>query len=401
MCLMTKEKLLALVEGKQKQRTASPAKIGGVVNERYTIITKLGGGVFATVWLAYDQRAKRYISLKIPYDATNAEHEVTVLRKISSTEPNHPGFEHVLSSNEVFGFGPSENDPPIGLKCIVSDVLGPSIVAFRTAPDRVSLPVNVVKQVTLQLLFALNYLHQYCDVIHTDIQPANILLTLPDVEGAIRFHLAKSNLISGGDEMDNILPFDTSDTNHVKVKLIDFGAACWASDTNSKGIQPRDFRAPEVLLEGEWDSSVDIWNLGCLVYEMMTSKSLFNPEHKDDDNLQIEHMIQLLGPFPLDVIAVGKRSGDFFTSEGIFRKQVQFVGLTALVKYALPPDQDPQDVDLLISFLEQMLALRSSERAEALELISHPWLEKTTEEYMVRLVAAAEAPDIMMESIMT
>ncbi|KAG8994237.1 serine/threonine protein kinase, CMGC [Tulasnella sp. JGI-2019a] len=125
---------------------------------------------------------------------------------------------------------------------------------------------------------------------------------------------------------------------------------------------------------------------------MMTSKSLFNPEHEDDDNLQIEHMIQLLGPFPLDVIAAGKRSGDFFTSEGAFRKHVQFVGLTALVKYALPPDQDPQDVDLLISFLGQMLTLRSTERAEALELISHPWLVKTTEEYMARLVAAAEAP---------
>jgi serine/threonine-protein kinase SRPK3 len=30
-------------------------------------------------------------------------------------------------------------------------------------------------------------------------------------------------------------------------------------------IQPESLRAPEVLIGAEWDTKVDIWNLGCLV----------------------------------------------------------------------------------------------------------------------------------------
>ena len=36
-------------------------------------------------------------------------------------------------------------------------------------------------------------------------------------------------------------------------------------------IQPLSLRAPEVILGCEWDTSVDIWNLGCLVSHRSSS----------------------------------------------------------------------------------------------------------------------------------
>ena len=47
--------------------------------------------------------------------------------------------------------------------------------------------------------------------------------------------------------------------------LADFGHARFGEVKHSSQIQPDAYRAPEVILEGEWDYSVDIWNVACLV----------------------------------------------------------------------------------------------------------------------------------------
>ena len=47
--------------------------------------------------------------------------------------------------------------------------------------------------------------------------------------------------------------------------LADFGHARFGEAKYSSKIQPDAYRAPEVVLEGEWDYSADIWNVACLV----------------------------------------------------------------------------------------------------------------------------------------
>jgi len=48
--------------------------------------------------------------------------------------------------------------------------------------------------------------------------------------------------------------------------LCDFGAARDGDVQNNVDIQPEPYRAPEVILEMNWSYSVDIWNVGVLVY---------------------------------------------------------------------------------------------------------------------------------------
>lgn len=42
-------------------------------------------------------------------------------------------------------------------------------------------------------------------------------------------------------------------------------SATWVDKNITEPIQAEPFRAPEVILGAKWNSSVDIWNMGCLV----------------------------------------------------------------------------------------------------------------------------------------
>lgn len=47
--------------------------------------------------------------------------------------------------------------------------------------------------------------------------------------------------------------------------LADFGQARLGDEVHFDDIQPRAYRAPEVILNAGYSYSADIWNLGCLV----------------------------------------------------------------------------------------------------------------------------------------
>lgn len=49
------------------------------------------------------------------------------------------------------------------------------------------------------------------------------------------------------------------------VVLGDFGSAVRGDKKQSYGIQPDQFRCPEVLFNREWSYPADIWNVGVLV----------------------------------------------------------------------------------------------------------------------------------------
>ncbi|KAG6311302.1 hypothetical protein E4U22_002743 [Claviceps purpurea] len=67
--------------------------------------------------------------------------------------------------------------------------------------------------------------------------------------------------------------------------LCDFGSAMRLDDGIPRlgDIQPITYRAPEVILEIPWTSSVDIWNVGCMIWDTVQGETLFtghDPELK-------------------------------------------------------------------------------------------------------------------------
>ena len=94
-----------------------------------------------------------------------------------------------------------------------------------------------------ELILVLNFLHTN-KVIYRDIKPENILL---DLEGHI--------------------------------KLTDFGLSRLCSGNNEKVFTicgTPYYIAPEIIEKKGYNNTVDWWSLGCLMYEMLNGKPLFN-----------------------------------------------------------------------------------------------------------------------------
>ena len=78
---------------------------------------------------------------------------------------------------------------------------------------------------------------------------------------------------------------------HAKVKVVDLGNACWTYKHFTDDIQTRQYRAPEVLLGANYETSVDLWSLACIVFELVTGDLLFDPqEGKCWDREEVYHI---------------------------------------------------------------------------------------------------------------
>jgi serine/threonine-protein kinase SRPK3 len=84
-----------------------------------------------------------------------------------------------------------------------------------------------------------------------------------------------SNLIKKNVEKDKKQKYllETYFKNPI-IKLTDFGTMIKFGETNMT-IQTRYYRAPEILLGNKFNEKIDLWSLGCTIYELATGKILF------------------------------------------------------------------------------------------------------------------------------
>lgn len=361
-------------------------------NGRYIVLQKLGWGHFSTVWLCYDFKKEHHCAVKVqksdPSYTDAAWDEVTLLDVINT---NKNGNTPVVELQDVF-----EHVGPNGRHvCLVFEVLSKSLLRLIKQANYKGIPLPFLKVISRQILLGLQFLHEKCHIIHTDIKPENILFALSQTEKQKLCSAAKESAEKilaaqalGMDNYqldDNICQLDPGLAfSSGRTILVDYGNACWETRPFTDDIQTRQYRAPEVLLGCGYTSAVDIWSFACVVFELATGDFLFDPHtsefyERDEDHLAL--MMELLGPVPPHIRAEGKLSKEFYNEQGDLRHVTKLnfwsLGDVLREKYKYHPD----DAGELASFLLPMLFYDIERRPSATELLQHSFVnnEQTVE----------------------
>ncbi|OBT41362.1 hypothetical protein VE00_08199 [Pseudogymnoascus sp. WSF 3629] len=271
------------------------------------------------------------ISIQASSMGQQADHELNIYRRMAQSPKGHPGRDAVRTLLDTFYIdGPGDKH-----RCLVHPPLFESILTFLRRNPVERLPSEVIAFVLLRLFLALDYLHTECQIVHTDIKADNIMLGIDDdsvfsdfEEEELQYPVPRKEVDVDGRTIH--MSRELRIPNRVDAPVLcDFGSAMLGDQHHSEFIQPNIYRAPEVILEAPWTYSVDIWNVGCMIWDIYEGGSLFtgqDPEfQKYRSRAHLAEIINLLGPPPSSLIAQGELREKFFSSDGKSRALSSYV----------------------------------------------------------------------------
>jgi serine/threonine protein kinase len=222
----------------REKRQKPKALAGGkVLNHRYEIVRRIGGGGMGAVYLAKDRNlgeAPRAVKEMIESHLDDAQHEKAIAdfkrESLLLTELEHPSIPTVY---DYFYEDESER-----FYLVMKFIPGSDLSSrLRSSPggrvDELS-----VTEWGIQVADVLEYLHTRPQpIIYRDLKPANLMI----------------------------------DSNNNRIMLIDFGIARWVNK-KEKGVTAVGTMgyAPPELFSGQADPRVDIYSLGATMFHLLT-----------------------------------------------------------------------------------------------------------------------------------
>ncbi|KAL5225225.1 hypothetical protein ABZP36_011864 [Zizania latifolia] len=325
-------------------------RFGELLDGRYEITATHGKGVFSTVARAKDLKAGKddpeEVAIKIirnndtMYKA--GKQEVSILEKLASAD--REDRRHCVRFISSFMYR--------NHLCLVFESLNMNLrEVLKKFGRNIGLKLTAVRTYSKQLFIALKHLKN-CKVLHCDIKPDNMLVN----------------------EAKNVL------------KLCDFGNAMFAGMNEvTPYLVSRFYRAPEIILGLAYDHPLDMWSVGCCLYELYTGKVLF-PGPSNNDMLRL-HM-ELKGPFPKKMLRKGAFTMQHFDQDLNFHATeedpVTKKAVTRMILNIKPkdigslisnfPGDDPKMLSNFKDLLEKIFVLDPEKRITVSQALSHPFI---------------------------
>lgn len=321
--------------------------------------------------------------------------EANSLRTIKSANPNHPGYRHCLHLYDAT-YDTSYHGPHI---CLVTNVLGANVNSLRRSQPNGQgvIRVAVTKRIIKQTLLALDYLHSQCNLVHTDLKPDNTLIYIDHEDAAVTRFLEETPSATYEPRIEPDLspsPIITvksqplpnfglrEDASNLNICLIDYGHATPAQEHILKQVQPTLLRAPEVILGHPWSTPVDIWSLGCLVFEYLTGVVLFklwDSSFMSLEDVHLQRILEHIGPFPSSFLQACQRRPDFFDEQGSLLRVHNLFPQAIEICLRAYKVMDEKEIAPAAIFIRKCLTIDPRIRPTASELLDDKWLKDVGE----------------------
>jgi serine/threonine-protein kinase BUR1 len=223
--------------------------------EDYDVLNKVGEGTFGEVYKARRKKDDMIVALK---RILTAEHKdgfpITSLREIRILK----SLDHInivpLLDMAISNMKHPE-DPKYGIY-MVFPFMDHDLVGLLDAPD-IRFTSAQVKCYIQQLLRGIEYMHSH-GYMHRDIKSANILINNRGILKIADFGLARP-----------LYPQDIPSAQKPEKEHQNIGRY-------TSGVVTRWYRSPELLFgTNAYDSSVDMWSIGCILAELMLHRPIF------------------------------------------------------------------------------------------------------------------------------
>lgn len=326
-------------------------RLGELINGRYHVQQNLGKGMFSSVVRATDSKTGGLVAVKIIRQNDTMKKagmkEIGILEQLMEADPEDR--KHMIKFVRYFDHK--------GHLCMVFENLSMNLreVLKKFGRD-VGLNLRAIRAYAHQIFLGLSLMRK-CNILHADLKPDNLLVN----------------------EQRNVL------------KVCDLGSASPVSDNEiTPYLVSRFYRAPEVILGIPYDYGIDMWSIGCTLFELYTGKILFTGRN---NNQMLRSIMECRGKYPPKLLRRGTLAHLHFDDMLNFRSteedKVTRRIVTRVLDFKKPTrdlktrlmghdtrlsDGEAKELNLFVDLLERCLSLNPEKRCTPTEALRHPFI---------------------------
>ena len=235
----------------------------------YHLIEEIGKGATGKVWLSVDERKNELLAIKaIPNEYLKKEEGKV---RIKSELQNLHKLKH-KNITQIKGYESTKNNTYIALEyCNGGNLL--EYKNFYQKTTKTTLNELYIQKIMKQITAGLEYMHLN-KIIHRDIKLENILLNFDKYP-----NLAIKGKLPPKVKYENI---SLSDAFTIKIADLGFSKDIEVSNITATVLGTPINMSPDIVKnydsdEGKsYNTSVDLWSLGAITYELLTGKPAFS-----------------------------------------------------------------------------------------------------------------------------